>query len=554
MEAASRELADAATQPSPVVTSREDGTSRLNIRPDIMEELDRMAGPRSYEGSAPDLGPDLLGLPARTYRVSLERAVRGAVENNNAVQFARISPAIQQAQLLAAEAAFDWTLFSNLNWANTDSPRVSTGTGSIATTANSDVSQALSGAIGLRRQLVGGGRFLLQHDLSYTDNATPGQVTEPNPANQVSITAQWDQPLLRNFGTEVGRAQVRITRNAERNAVQTLKRDLIRTVTDAERTYWRLVRARREVSITQRLLERGERTRDQVKERALVDANNAQIADATARVERRRADVLRAQTQLRLVSDELKALMNDPDLPVGSEVVLLPADDAPDAPVAFSLLESLRTCIQQRPEVQQSILAIDDATIRQTVADSLRLPDLSLRLQTRFAAVERELPGAYDDLGGFIDYLVGLAFEMPIGNRAAEAGFRQRWLERMQSVLSYRNTLQQVTNETKGALNRVSLNYPLISQTRASRIAASEVLRVADVEKKEGFGYTADALFRELSNQESLAATEQGEAEAITEYNIALADLFAAMGTTLERNNIEFVVPAAPTDDILVPE
>jgi salicylate hydroxylase len=35
----------------------------------------------------------------------------------------------------------------------------------------------------------------------------------------------------------------------------------------------------------------------------------AQVADATARVERRRSDLLRAQTQMRIVSDQLKVLI-----------------------------------------------------------------------------------------------------------------------------------------------------------------------------------------------------------------------------------------------------
>jgi outer membrane protein len=282
-----------------------------------------------------------------------------------------------------------------------------------------------------------------------------------------------------------------------------------------------------------------------VRARAMVDANAAQIADATARVERRKADVLRAQTQVRLLSDQLKILMNDPDIAPGSELVLLPVETAVDEPVKFSLLESLRTAMQNRPEIQQAILGIDDSSIRQTVADNQRLPDLSMRLQTRFAGLDNEALRAYDDaLGGnFVDYLAGLNFEMPLGNRRGEAQFRQRRLERMQSVLSYRNTVQQVVGEVKSALNRLTLNYSLIEQVKTSRTAASENLRVLLVEKEQGGGFTVERLDIELNRQESLAAAEREENEALTEYNIALAELFQAMGTTLERNNVEFVVP-----------
>jgi outer membrane protein TolC len=538
VEAASRELADAQTQPRQVATSRTAGVTSLDLREDIKRELELMAGPSSYT-SAPEFGPDLLGMPARTTTISLERAVQSALEHNNSIQFARISPAIQQQQLLAAEAAFDWTLFSSLTWNNQDSPRVSVG-GQPAV----EQSQSLASTLGIRRALIGGGRFTMQQELSYTDTATPGQSFNPNPANDLAWTFQWDQPLLRNAGSEVSQAQIRVTRNAERSAVQTLKRDLIKTANDTERVYWQLVRAYADLRVSQRLFERGEKTRDQVRQRAIIDANNAQIADATARVERRRAEVLRSQANLQLLSNQLKGLMNDPTIPVGSEVILVPVDLPADEPVQFSLLECLRTSVQHRPEVVNAMLAIDDASIRQVVADSQRLPDLSLRLQTKLGAVDNEPLKAYEDLGeSFIDYLAGLNFEMPIGNRAAEAGYRQRRLERMQSVIAYRNSVQQVVGDTKNALYRIAFNYPIIEQTCASRYAAANVLRVADIEKEQGLGFTPERLNIELNNQESLAAAEQSETEALTDYNIAIADLFAAMGTTLERNNVEFVVP-----------
>jgi outer membrane protein TolC len=549
-QAATNELAEARVESKPVVTTRGSGVERLELRPDLKAEIEAMSGLDSYNNEGPRarelLGTNLLGQPAKTVTISLERSVRSAASNNLSVQFARLAPAVSQAQVLAAEAAFDWTLFSNLNYSNIDSPRVSTGTGTVATTANSDVQQSLSGQLGLRRQLVGGGRFTLQTDVSNTDNNTRNLANNPNPANQSAISLTWDQPLLRNAGSEANKSEIRLARNSERAAIQTLRRDLTRTLTETEKAYWQLVRSAADLRILQRLLERGEKVRDQLRERERIDANRAQIADATARVERRKADVLRAQTQLRLVSDQLKALMNDPSLPVGSEVVLLPADMAVDAPVRFSLLDSLSAAVQNRPEVQQSILTMDDASIRQVAAANQRLPDLNLRLQTRFASITDNFDESLTEQfsGEFVDYVVSMAFEMPIGLRRGEAEYRRRMLERMQAVIGYRNSVQQVVSETKSALNRVVLNYPLIEQTRTSRVAAAEVLRVLLVEKEQGGGYTVERLDLELNREESLAAAEREEVEALAEYNAAIADLYAAMGTTLERNNIELVVPA----------
>lgn len=243
-QSAASELAEARAQSKSVVTTRDEGVARLEIRPDLKREIEELSGPSSYtnEGAKAStvLGTNLLGLPAQTVTLTLERAMRSAANNNLGVQFARLAPAVSQAQVLAAEAAFDWTLFSNLNYSNTDSPRVSTGTGTTATTSRSDVQTSLAGNVGIRRQLVGGGRFTIQQDLSYTDNDTPNLANNPNAASQAALSMTWDQPLLRNFGSEANRTELRLARNAERNSIQQLRRDMTRTLTETEKAYWQL--------------------------------------------------------------------------------------------------------------------------------------------------------------------------------------------------------------------------------------------------------------------------------------------------------------------------
>lgn len=546
VDAVEREVSDAEANPQPVTTTRQDFSTRLGIKPEMLPELERMAGPNSYDPKTLDLGLDLFDKPVRTTTVSLRTAIRSAVENNIAVQFARLGPAINEAQVQSAEAAFDWTFFGTLNYSRTDSPITNTFQTGSSSAVRSNDQYNLSEQAGVRRTLIGGGRLTAQLDENLIQNNTPGLVTNPNPSQTVAFTLQWDQPLLRNAGSEVTQAQIRIARNAERTSVQQLRRDLIRIVNDTEKAYWDLVRAHRDVFILKRLQERGEKVRDQLEQRAKIDANQAQIADSRARVERRRADVQRAQVQLSLTSDRLKQLMNNPAYAEGSEVVLLPADFPPDEPVRFSLLDSIRQAVAYRPEIQQSVIAIDDASIRRTVAANGRLPDLSMRLQARWSALDNTPGEAYSRLfeGRFLDYLLQLSFEQPIGNRAAEGEFRRRMLERSQSVLAYRNSVQQATQEVKSALRRIALNFKLIATTRASRIASTESLRVLLVEKDVS-QYTVERLDSEFQREERLASSERDEIQALTDYTEAIADLFAAIGTSLERNNISISAPRA---------
>src|SRR6185295_13517721 len=134
--------------------------------------------------------------------------------------------------------------------------------------------------------------------------------------------------------------------------------------------------------------------------------------------ETRLAQVLRAQNILRGASDNLKALINHPEAPIGSEVLLAAADDGVDAPISFALADVLTTAIRSRPEVQQAIISIDNTSIRQQVADNARLPRLDLRLQAQTSRVESHFDDAPPTLSEnhFIDYLVGLQLEGPLGN------------------------------------------------------------------------------------------------------------------------------------------
>lgn len=554
VESVQRELAEGKEHPETRETARDAGVERLGLKPETLKTLDEMAGPGAYVGRGLPLPEDLTAKPARTVTVSLQHAIRSAMERNLQVQFARLAPAVSGAQLVAAEAAFDWTLFSNLEYSNVDEPQSRQSTSGILTSVAVDQRQNVTNTTGLRKPLETGGSFQIQQEMIYTDVTTPGLFVSPDPSSRLAFTAQLDQPLLRNFGSDVALAQVRLNRNAERDAVAALKRELIRTVTDTERAYWQLVQSKRDLEILERLLERGVEVRDQLAQRRTLDATPAQIADATARVERRRGDLLRAQTALRRSSDRLKALINDPDLPVGGEVIILPADAAVDAPVTYSLADSITTAIEKRPEIQQAILSIDDTSIRQRVAEQNRLPQLDLRLQSRVLALEDDFGKAYENADGtFVDYLVGLFFEQQIGNRGPEAELRRRRLERMQATISYTNTVQQVVLEVKNALDNVATNYKLIEQTRTSRYAASEVLRALLVEKETIRGYTVERLDLELNRQESLANAEREEVAALIDYNVALADLASATGTALERNRIDFKVEDPPAEGWKVP-
>ncbi|MBL0922042.1 MAG: TolC family protein [Phycisphaerales bacterium] len=551
MESVAREARAAepvGAEASPRTLTRTPG--EVSFPPERMAELERMAGPASYRGVAPPESTDLLGQQSGEVTLSLEAAIGAAIENNLDVQAARLAPAISGARVIAAEAAFDWVFFGGVDWSSLDQPRVVPAINGIPVGSAVNRGQSVGFDTGVRRRLSSGGAFSVSQGLTDSDNETPGLTTFPDPANTTYLDVGLAQPLLRGFGSDVNLAEIRLARNAERDSIESLRGELIRIVTETERAYWNLHLQRQTLLIQQRLLERGVGTRDVLQGRLDFDVKPAEYSDAVARVESRRAAVIRAQNRVRAASDALKVLINDPDLTVASETLLAPSDAPVEAPIQYSFLDSVLCALERRPEIQRAILRIDDASIRQQVAENGRLPLLDLALRTRFNGLDNDVGDAYGDISdaSFVDYIAGLLFEQPIGNRFAEAEFRARRLERMRAVVDYRNATQQGVLEVKTALRNVKTNYQLIEQTRASRLAAAENLRTLQVEEDTLRGLTPDFLDLKLRRQEALALAEFEEVSALVEYSNSIADLHRAAGDALERNRIQFVVPENPED------
>jgi len=418
IESVRREMTPPGERDTDSIASRQ-GVGLEGYPPDLREgierrldELESLAGPGSYDYSVSklDMGEDLRGGEPRVLVVSLEDAVRLAVQNNLEVQFARLAPAVNEAQVVQAQAAFDWVFFSNLQFQRTDTPvvnRSSSGFNVGGAVRSSDVTSA---DVGLRKTLTSGGQIQIQHQYQHLEQQESGLQLTPDPAEQLNLSMQIDQPLLRNFGSRTTLSQVRLSENAERRSVEQLRTDLIRIVLETEREYWNLVRAHRDLMILTRLTERGEELFRQIHARRDLDATPAQVFTAADRVESRKGSVIAARNALRRTSDRLKVLINDPELPLASEVVLLPRESAIDAPIRYNLADAIATAIEHRPEVRQSILSIDDATIRRQVAQNARLPQLDLRLRVQLNALEGDPGRAYTTLADadFIDALVGL--------------------------------------------------------------------------------------------------------------------------------------------------
>ena len=495
--------------------------------------------PRPRPTTAPATGPSLAEKPR--VRMNLQDIIHRAVMNNLDVKVAGYGPGIEASRTIEAEARFDPTLFANFNFERRDR----TLAFNTATSSNGvDQEKIITYQSGVRQNLESGGQVEVRYESIRTDvrqeNTGFGGGVSPNPFTENQLILQLTQPLLQNFGYEVNRARITIGRNNQRISVLDFRKQLEETTADIERTYWQLAQAERDLRIAETLLDATLRTADILLRRLGQDVTRVQISQANASVETRRSALIRAKAQVEQLSNQLKRLMNDPDMPVTSAIIILPGDAPIEEPFRFDLSDEIATAMQNRFELGQQQLRIDSANIASNVARNNELPTLNLVGQIGYQGLDENFSQAFKAVSEFnnLNYQVGLQFEWPIGYRAARAVTRRARYQQMQAIDQYRNLIDTISLDVKNALLEVDTTWTEMVARRQARFAQADSLAAIEQREAGGEALTPTFVNLKLQTQEQLADAARQETEAIANYNIAISRLEFAKGTLLRYNNV----------------
>ena len=492
----------------------------------------------------PATGPTIGATGERVVRMSLREMVQRGVANSLDVKVASYTPAIEQTRVTEAEARFDPTFFTNIQYSQENV----LGPSATNINAQTDITtfRTYSAQVGVRQDLESGGRVEVRYEPAHTERAPNdtsafGGGISPNPFWTSELTLQVTQPLLRDFGSDVNRARIVINRNNQRIGLLDYREQLEKNVSDTERTYWQLVQAMRDVQIADSLLRRTIDTGRIIWERRGTDVGRQQLSQANSSIETRRTILIRARARVRDLSDQLKRLINDPEFPVSSNILILPADETLQEEVQFNEEDQINTAMENRHELGQQQLRVDNAGVAADVAKNNLLPQLNMVGSLGFQGLGESYTDSVDEQWDFnaIDYTIGLQLEIPIGNRAARAIWKRAQLQRLQAIDQYRALIDEVSLNVRVALRQVQTTWDEIYGSRRAKLAAADALSaIQDREAADAAGLTPEFVNRKLDLQAELAQNESREAEAMSNYMIAISDLERAKGTLLRYNNI----------------
>ncbi len=182
-------------------------------------------------------------------RLTVEEAVRLALENNLGIRAARIDPQIEDLGVAQAQAAWSPTLTSTLQNASTDSPSNSFLSG--AETRISD--DRLNTNVGVAQTLPWGGRYNVGWDSSRS--TTTNIFSNFSPQVRSSLALTYVQPLLRGFSIDTPRQQLLLSHNTREIADVTLRQAIAVTSRTVRHAYWDLAFAIAALEVQRQSLE-----------------------------------------------------------------------------------------------------------------------------------------------------------------------------------------------------------------------------------------------------------------------------------------------------------
>jgi outer membrane protein TolC len=477
--------------------------------------------------------------------ISLQDAIERTVKHSLAIKVDAYNPAIKQAQVVEAEAIFDPVFFGQTQWASNDDPQLSP-TFSNGTSWNNQ--------IGIRKLLPTGGTAQASVGANFHDIDVPAGTVSPDLkssyANNINI--QLTQPLLQGFGTQVNEANIYLAQRDLRITLSEFKQNSMKAVADVEEAYLDLILARTNVEVLERLVVASQQTYNDIVARQFIDATKASINQALSALDSRRADLHVAQKTLRNASDRLKSLLNDPEIDVAGNVLLNPSDRPITEPVLYTAADCIAIALQQRPEMIQARLQLERADIVVTVAKNGLLPKVDLTLSMQSNGLDRGFDQSLENTVNpmnALDFAAGIKFEIPLGNRAAEAQLARHESERRQAIENLVQIAQKVIPDVKQQLREVLSDYQEIAIRDAVRQEAAEefqgIIEIEDVRPR-----TPEFLQLKLDSQANLAQAEQALTQAVVNYNLAIMRLEQSKGTLLEFNRISLDHPPTASESI----
>ena len=494
---------------------------------------------------------------------AISNAGGGSLVGDDSIKAFALDPAIAGADIEGALAKFDARWLSSMQWQKQDQAIQNT----FQSLQNGDTANL---STGIYKPLPTGGTTSITYETNYQKlsnvaNSNTFQVV--NPSYTPSLTFNFEQPLLQNFGVEInellpshpsslltpsllpsgGRSNgILITRIHSDEARYEFQRNVHVMLFAVEVAYWNLYaayfahyaadQAVRQSYATWKL------TDDQFKAGTRTRAEPAQAAGQLYSFRSSKiialSSVLEAERQLRGVLG----------LPLEDGKRIIPADKPTLAPFIPDWYTGLNEMEANRPELNMCRQDIRVNQLNVLLQQNNTRPNLTFAATYNVNSIGTSLNGSTDNAlrnlaaNNFNSWTTELRLDVPLGTRDAHAALRTAQLNLARSFRVYSNQRDKAQKFLGANYQAIYQSQRLIEVRRGQREEFGKQVET----QYERFKTGKDPLLVLLQAQSDFATALQSEHQAIANYNIALAGWQFAKGSILTYNNVRIADNAFP--------
>ncbi|MEL6107891.1 MAG: TolC family protein [Planctomycetota bacterium] len=489
-----------------------------------------------------------LGFAEQTLSIDVSSLTSSALVHSPAVNSVLSEPQIRQTDVTIADADFDPTVFLEGRFVDTNDPVGNTLT--TGDNSNRFRDETLSADAGVRRRIRNGGELELIQRGGFQENNSV--FLQPNPQGTTRLELNYTQPLQRDSGRMVNRSRIMIAQLRAHQASSNARSSIEDHLLDVTRAYWTLYRVRATWLQQQKLVGSARQLHSLLQARSGFDAGQRQILRARAALARRQAGLTRAAAEIRDAQSRLRMLVGGHELIYASGSEWLTSERPLANPVEIDPRQSVIEALENRPDITAALQAIHEVTVRIGASKNQILPQLDLLLGAYVAGLDsrRDTWGAF--VNQFSDgrpgFSLGMAYELPVGNRAARSQLnRSRW-ELFQATQDFRQVTETAITEVEIAARETSTAFNEMQQKKLS-VDATEAEVAYLTQRAELLPEEEDSLVLLTDNlldaQERLAQEELELVNSQVSYALSWVLLRKATGVLLKMERMEILSASA---------
>jgi outer membrane protein len=526
-----------------------------------IQDLIRLAAERVANGQlgAPTPGqsvqtPSATGDSRPMVRLSLDEAVKLALDRNLDIAVQRLNPQINDIAIASLRAVYHPSLTSQIGTQSTTNPSTSTITGNLVGTGVDTAVTTYNG--GVAQSLPWGGSSL-SVQLNNIRQTTTGQTSLYNPVYSPLWSGQVTQPVLRGFKIDNTRQQLQVTKLTRDISDVQLRASIINTLSNVRNAYWDYVYAVQSVEVARQSLDlagklvQDNQTRVQVGTMAPIDVVQAQSEAAT-----RQQALVAAESSRRTNELALKRLIVSGTEDPNWGASLDPTDRPDFRPEPVDVEAAVRRALSERTDIAivKKSMESNDVTLRylrdQTLpqADLVGLYGVSGLGGTQFVTtgtgitrqVTGTIPGGYGDAlaslfrNSYPRWQVSMNFSYPLGLSTQEAAVARARVQLSQVAAQVKQVELQVATDVTNAAINVQNSAEAVQAAQASRELTQKKLEAEQSKFEVGMSTN----YFVVQAQRDLADAQNSELRAVLNYRKAIVELERNQQTTLQSANI----------------